>query len=399
MDAPTLNPFGGYVAGGSQVVMSTPTGTIYYMADGSDPRLLGGAIKPGALTYAPPYLITTPGVKNLRVRAYQSSTSTWSALDDATYLVDIDPASSANLAISEIMYHPAGPSAAEVAAGFANADDFEFIEYVNASARNIDLNGLYFYGSITFDFANSSLSRFLAPGARVLIVAKKSAFEFRYGNGYPVAGSYSGHLSNTGEHVVLYNATNTAVSDVNYAPASPWPDGTDGQGYSLVRVNPDGILANDNNPARWRRSAGIAGNPGTSDAMSFPAWKTTYGVTVNTADGDGDGLSNINEYFLGGDVAVSDNTRLPRLGIASFTVLGVSGNYATLTFTRRFAADDATCVVETAPAVTGTWTANGVFVSATANPDGTETHLYRAPNPQTANGPQFFLRLKATITP
>ena len=403
IDAPTLNPFGGYVASSSQVVMSTPAGTIYYMADGSDPRLIGGAIKPGALIYtsaaSTPYTLSGPGVRNLRVRAYSSGTSTWSALVDATYLVNTDPASSANLAISEIMYHPADSSLDEVAAGFANADDFEFIEFVNISARSIDLNGLYFYGSITFDFAESSFNRILAPGERVIFASKKSAFEFRYGHGSPVAGSYSGHLSNAGERLILYNSANTAISDVTYAPASPWPAGTDGQGYSLVRINPDGISGNDNNPARWRHSVGIAGNPGATDAMSFPAWKLANNVTVNTDDGDGDGLNNIHEYFLGGGVAVADTTRLPRLGLASFTVASVTGDYATLTFTRRFAADDAACVVETANAVTGPWTANGVFLSATANADGGETHLYRAPNPQIAGTPQLFLRMKAIISP
>ena len=573
IDAPTLSPFGGYVASGTEVVMSAPAGTIYYMADGSDPRLLGGALKPGALIYSSlttnetlvplgatwkykddgsnqgtlwrtsgfndtawasgpaelgygdsdeatvvnggpvgarfattyfrkvitvananqitsgtlhiryddaaavyingvevartaglnadpafdfyvstvnnenaesdfvippsafingtntiaveihqrdatssdisfnlslvvsrtsvpaPYFVTGSGAKPLRARAYNSGTAEWSALADATYLVNTDPASGANLAISEIMYHPADPSAAEITAGFTNSDDFEFIEFVNISGRDIDLNGLYFYGSVNFDFANSFVSRILVPGARVLIVSKKSAFEFRYGSGKPVAGSYSGQLNNAGERVVLYNSADTPVSDVTYAPASPWPVGTDGLGYSLVRINPDGILANDNNPAFWRHSTAVGGNPAANDAMSFPAWKIANSVTSNTADGDRDGLDNINEYFLGGGVAVSDTARLPRLGTASFTVASVTEKYATLTFTRRFAADDAAGAVETAPAVTGPWTANGVFVSATANADGTETHIYRAPNPQTANGPRFFLRMKAIITP
>ena len=565
LDAPVLTPFGGYVASGSEVVMSAPAGTIYYMADGSDPRLLGGALKAGALIYssattnetlvplgavwkykddgsnqgtawraggfndatwasgaaelgygdgdevttvgggpanaryattyfrktftvanagqitaatlhiryddaaavyvngtevartaglnadpaydfyasgvnnenaeadyavppsvlvsgtnivavevhqrAPdssdvsfnfslsatrtstpaPYFVTGTGVKNLRVRAYDSGTSAWSALADATYLADTDPASSANLAISEIMYHPADPTAAEIAAGFTNSDDFEFIEFVNIGSRNLDLNGLYFYGAISFDFANSLIGRVLAPGARMLLVSRKNAFDFRYGAGQPVAGEYSGHLNNAGEQIVLYNAANAALSDVTYGTAAGWPPEADGTGRSLVRIRPDGIFANDNNPARWRRSAALGGNPGGSDAQFFPAWKTANGVTVNTADGDGDGLNNLHEYLLGGSVADSDTARLPRLTVA--------GGYATLSFTRRFAADDATLSVETAPAVTGPWTADGVFLSATANTDGTETLTYRAPNPQTSNGPRFFLRAKGVIVP
>lgn len=338
-----------------------------------------------------PLYLTGSGVKPLRARAYDSDTTSWSALVDATFLVDTDPATSANLAISEIMYHPADPSPAEIAAGFTNADDFEFIEFVNLSSRNIDLNGLYIYGSISFDFADSAIGRILAPGAKLLLVSKKSAFDFRYGTGKPVAGSYSGHLNNAGERIVLQNAADAAISDVTYAPAGAWPVSADGAGYSLVRVNPDGVLVNDNNAALWRRSTTIGGNPGTSDALSFAAWKTANGVVSNAADSDADGINSVLEYFLGGSVTASDSARLPKVG--------VSGGYATLTFTRRFAADDAACVVETAPNVSGPWTPDGVFVSAAENGDGTFTSTYRAPNPQTANGAKFFLRAKATITP
>ena len=137
-----------------------------------------------------------------------------------------------------------------------------------------------------------------------MIVSKKSAFEFRYGAGKPVAGSYSGHLNNAGEQIVLYNPSETAMSNVTYSPAAGWPATADGLGYSLVRINPDGIFVNDNNPALWRHSNAIGGNPGTGDAMSFSAWKTANSVTTNTDDGDGDGLNSIHEYLLGGGIAV-----------------------------------------------------------------------------------------------
>ena len=578
IDAPVLNPFGGYVASGMAVVMSAPTGTIYYMADGSDPRLLGGALKAGALIYsssttnetliplgavwkykddgsnqgtawrAPafndtgwasgaaelgygdgdevttvgggpvgaryattyfrktitvanasqitaaslhiryddaavvyingtevartaglaadpaydfyaaavnnenaeadytvppsvlvsgantiaveihqrdptssdisfnfslaasrtttplPYFVSGSGVKSLRVRAGvtdpMTQVVTWSALVDATYLVNTDPASSANLAISEIMYHPADPSGAEITAGFTNSDDFEFIEFVNIGPKAIDLDGLYFYGAIAFDFSNSLIPRTLAPGARFLLVSNKAAFVFRYGSGLPVAGEYSGHLNNAGEQIVLYNSASAAISDVTYGTAAGWAPEADGTGYSLVRIRPDGIFPGDNTPANWRRSTAVGGNPAATDALSYPAWKTTNGVSSDTADSDGDGLSNALEYTLGGILPQADTARLPRLGTASLIVGGITNTYATLTFTRRFAADDAVFAVETGSSLSPTnWLPNGVFVSATANGDGTETALWRAPNPQTANGPKFFLRLKTQIIP
>ena len=43
---------GGYAQTGDIVSMSAPAGTIYYTTDGNDPRLPGGAVRPGALTYS-----------------------------------------------------------------------------------------------------------------------------------------------------------------------------------------------------------------------------------------------------------------------------------------------------------------------------------------------------------
>lgn len=49
LDAPVLNPSGGYQPEGVEVSIQGPAdGTLYYMADGSDPRAVGGAIRSGA---------------------------------------------------------------------------------------------------------------------------------------------------------------------------------------------------------------------------------------------------------------------------------------------------------------------------------------------------------------
>jgi CotH kinase protein/Lamin Tail Domain/Fn3 associated/PA14 domain len=52
IDAPILSPAGGYQPDGVEIAIQGPAGaTLHYMADGSDPRAIGGALKPGALTY------------------------------------------------------------------------------------------------------------------------------------------------------------------------------------------------------------------------------------------------------------------------------------------------------------------------------------------------------------
>jgi len=125
----TIAPFGGYVASGSAAVITASAGTIYYMRDGSDPRAIGGAPKPGAQTHASgsQFVFTGSGERPLRLRALAGTT--WSALTEAIFLVDTVAASATNLAISEIMYHPAAATAAEIAAGFMRrfaADDVIF---------------------------------------------------------------------------------------------------------------------------------------------------------------------------------------------------------------------------------------------------------------------------------
>ena len=53
LDAPVISPAGGYQPQNTQVSIQGPaTGTLYYMADGSDPRAIGGALRAGALTYS-----------------------------------------------------------------------------------------------------------------------------------------------------------------------------------------------------------------------------------------------------------------------------------------------------------------------------------------------------------
>lgn len=52
LDAPVLSPYNGHQPAGAEVSVQGPAGAaLYYMADGSDPRAVGGAVRAGALTY------------------------------------------------------------------------------------------------------------------------------------------------------------------------------------------------------------------------------------------------------------------------------------------------------------------------------------------------------------
>ena len=100
----------------------------------------------------------------------------------------------------------------------------------------------------------------LAPGQYVLVVADVNAFESAYGQGLPVAGRYSGSLSNGGERIQLCDAIGRIIEDFTYA--DNWYKITDGGGYSLtvvdVKADPNGLSSAD----RWRPSAHPGGSPG-----------------------------------------------------------------------------------------------------------------------------------------
>src|SRR4029079_6066499 len=196
-----------------------------------------------------------------------------------------------------------------------------------------------------------------------------------------------------GELLTLFTGTDATLRTLTYDDAAPWPPETDGTGYSLVlrrpQSNPDPSIAGN-----WRTSTAIGGTPGGTDALTYAAWKSANGVIDDTADNDNDGLNAFLKYVLGGTIGVIDTARLPRVGTVQFEVGdGVTQTYGTLAFTRRLGADDVNYLVESSD-VLANWLPNGVFLSATRNSDGTETCVYRSPQPVTPTDLEF-LRLRA----
>jgi len=162
------------------------------------------------------------------------------------------------LAISELHYHPDEPTAMESAGGFNDADAFEFIELFNYGTGTYDLNGICFTNGIQFDFTGSAIPK-LAAGQYVLVVKNRAAFEQRYGAGLPIAGEYSGQLSNSGEPIELVNNSLETILSFTYGTRAPWPESPDGHGPSLELISRRGNL---NSPDNWRASQAIHGSPG-----------------------------------------------------------------------------------------------------------------------------------------
>ncbi len=352
---------------------------IWAKLEASDTPSAGGAVSPSASTYTGPIDLQ----ESVTLKARVLRNSEWSALTEATYLVGTVPATSANLAVSEVHYRPAAPSADELAAGHNDRTDFEFLELANISTTDkIDLSGVAFTAGIDFDFAEDAAIIELPPGGRLVIVEDSAAFEARYGPGLPIAGEFqtATQLDNGGERIALVGEAGS-IRDFIYDDRAPWPTAPDGDGFSLTLIapasNPDHALA-----ANWRASAEIGGSPGGDDSVTFASWAAAFGVAAGD-DAEGDGLIAEFEYATGSN---------PTLPDASPLAISVDNGDLQLQFPRRKAADGVIIIVESSVDLIS-WT-ELVPTAIADNFDGTETVTATTPM---NGGDRHFLRLRTIM--
>jgi hypothetical protein len=327
----------------------------------------------------------------------RSPAGEWSALTEAEFKVGLIQPDSSNLVVSEIHYHPASPDSAEFAAGFTDPDDFEFIELQNIGNQTLDLTDLSFTDGISFNFADGFVTS-LAPGAPVILVRSLDAFRQRYGNGLDamLAGQYGGGLSNGGEQIIVETSADV-VRDFSYDDSEPWPACADGDGISLLLVepalNPDHTLA-----ASWVGSAQVGGFPGgIPRPLTYAEWQSyVFGASDASGpsdDPDGDGLPNLIEFFLGSLPGKNDSaSHGPRASLED-----VNGeNYLTFSFTQVPDQTSLTGVVEVSSNLTG-WSSDladiGEMLPAVSNANGSVTRTFRVPTPVSDTVKQF-LRLR-----
>jgi hypothetical protein len=322
-EAPELAQTGGRVSPGYKMTLTNPNGVgtvVYYMLDGSDPRLVGGAVNPAARVYTAP--VTLPG--NSHVKARVLNGTTWSALTEADFVVGTP-----TLAVTEIMYSPADPSAAEKAAGFIDNDDFEFLELRNTGTVVQNLIGLKFTDGITLRLPDWQL----APGAYAVVVRNRTAFNLRYpaAAGLVVAeyrGQLDDSLSNSGEELCLQDALGGAVLDFRYKDS--WYDITDGGGFSLELIDPATPVADYSLAERWMSSAYLAGTPGAGDADAHaPGAVVINEVLANPTTPGGDWIELHNTTSLpigiGGWYLSASDTNLKQYHIAAGTTIPANG--------------------------------------------------------------------------
>jgi hypothetical protein len=341
IEAPAFSQEGGTVAVGFQLEMTNPNpaGILYFTLDGTDPRESGGSVAPSALVYSGPLEIPY----SLTVKARVKQGQVWSALHERYFVSSGTPP----LRVTEIMYDPAPPDAEELAEGFSDSDEFEFLEFRNIGTMGIDLGGAEFTSGITFSFG----PRVLAPGEIVLLAKNPAAFVARYGSGVAIDGVYSGNLDNGGERLRLRSGAGETWFDFTYDPA--WHPLTAGGGRSLVPVDPEGPAIAWETAPGWRPSAHEDGSPGAVDPepdapqppyvswwleVFTPLERTDESISGMDADADGDGLVNLIEYVIGTDARKPDPAPVRSVeGIWTRGVpaIALSGDEFRVIFSRR----------------------------------------------------------------
>ena len=205
-----------------------------------------GAVSPSAHQYTDLIDLNKSEYINARVKDGVN----WGALNKAYY--SVGPVAG-SLRITEIMYHPADPN-------------HEFIEVKNIGTDDINLAWVKFTDGIDFTFPDMSLS----AGQYAVVVRNRAMFEALYGTSMTIAGQFTGALDNSGEEIVLKDASGVEILDFDYNDG--WYPITDGAGFSLNIINAsDGDLSSWDDEESWQASSAVNGSPGSDNPTNVVA--------------------------------------------------------------------------------------------------------------------------------
>lgn len=206
-------------------------------------------------------------------------------------------AAHADILVTEIHYNPPG------------GDDLqEFIEFKNISSNTLLLGGAEFDGIGDVTLSQTTI----APGGFLILAGNPQGFFSEYG--FTAGGTYAGSLNNRFDEVGITLASGES-SGLFYGDGgdedptileddgrSEWLSTPDGDGYSLVLLDPDDPELDIESPLSWRRSTNIGGSPGADEPLPANIGQIVVNE-IRTRDG---ALSNdVVELFNAGDITVN----------------------------------------------------------------------------------------------
>jgi hypothetical protein len=143
------------------------------------------------------------------------------------------------------------------------------LELANIGTTPINLAGVHFIDGIQFSFPDDAPQ--LAPGDFGVLVHNQDAFEALYGTTAKILGQYGGptgsQLDNGGEVVTFVDFGGGVIQSFAYNDSMTWPQSPDGDGNSLVILDPLATLDSWNQPTAWRASFDNGGSPGEEDFL------------------------------------------------------------------------------------------------------------------------------------
>ena len=300
--APDFDRAPGAVAPGALVAIThtNAAGTIYFTTDGRDPRAPGGTAQGEAYTGP----VAVDATLNLKARVLQGGE--WSPLRERLYSVSTTPP----LLLTEIHYNPP-------AAGAVSGEEYEFIEIKNTGSQSVALGRMAFSNALDYTFADGTV---IAPGGFAVVARIPSRFSERYPGVAVLPAGYgpAGSLANGGETLALVDAAGQGVVSVPYGDEAPWPAAADGEGHSLVPVDPHANPA-PAAAASWRASTRPGGSPGTDDPEPGSVVRITE-LLANPAPGfddwveihnPGPAAADIGDWWLSDSLAQPRKYRIP----------------------------------------------------------------------------------------
>jgi hypothetical protein len=227
----------------------------------------------------------------------------------------------------------------------------------------------------------------LDPGSKLVIAKDLTAFATTFGSGVNVVGPYLDQLDNGGEIIEMRRADGSLLLSFAYDDAIPWPTIADGDGHSLELVSPFS-LPNLSDPLSWRASAANnGGSPGIDSAITYAAWKLANGNHADDQDLDGDGLSTMLEYYLGGNPQTAQQTLHP-------TFIKEPAGTFLMSITRNVNAQQASVIPEGATNLNNWSNASYILISndRLTSPAGVDRLSFRITPPP--NSPRYFSRFR-----
>ncbi len=184
---------------------------------------------------------------------------------DSFVYYEVLPAAYHDIIITEIMADPSP---------VVGLPDAEYIELHNRSNKTIDLANY-----TLFESTNHTLpAQIMLPGSYVILCAASDQALFSsIGTVVPVN---SMGLTNSGELLMLFNASGLMIDSVHYDDAWYQDNSKDDGGYSLALINPNQLCKGE---ANWIASTAFAGGtPGAQNLVYNDSPDTTAPSVVST---------------------------------------------------------------------------------------------------------------------